>query len=217
MNKQPATILIVDDHTLLRSGISLMLKEENLYAVVGEAPNAMAAIALTEELKPNLILLDLNLPGLNGLEAIPTLLQKSPESKILVLTMHDDPDYLRRALKTGASGYILKKAAESELMHAIEAALNDEIYIHPSMTQSLVEDLVPSSKQETGDKWNGLSKREQQVMRLVALGNTSAEISEKLAISNKTVDTYRARGYTKLGLKSRAQLVKYAMDKGLLD
>ena len=145
-------------------------------------------------------------------------MQKAPDTQILVLTMHDDPEYLRQELKSGASGYILKKAADTELLSAMRSVMLGEVYIHPAMTKSLLGDILPKSN-DTGneDAWSALSKREQQVLKLVALGHTRVEIAEKLKLSSKTVDTYRARGMEKLDLKTRAALVRFALQRGLLD
>lgn len=211
-------ILLADDHAVLRSGLALLLNSQEEFIVVGEAPTGLAVIALAEELQPDLILLDLNMPGLSGLEALPTLRQKSSNSKILILTMHDDPEYLRQAIKAGAAGYILKKAADTELLSAIRAVMQGEIYVHSSMTRNLLENILPDQKgSDEQDIWESLSTREQQVLKLVALGHTSAEIADQLNLSSKTVDTYRARGMEKMELKTRAALVRFALLRGLLD
>ncbi len=210
-------VLLADDHAVLRSGLILLLNKQKEFSVVGEASTGLATIALTEELDPDLILLDLSMPQLGGLEVISILKQKSPNTKILILTMHDDPEYLRQALKSGASGYILKKAADFELLSAMRAVMNGEVYIHSSLTRSLIRDILPEDNQEREkDDWEHLSPREKQVLKLVALGHTSQEIAEKMGLSSKTVDTYRARGMDKLGLKTRASLVRFALQRQLL-
>lgn len=211
-------ILLADDHAVLRSGLALLLNSQKEFIVVGEASTGLAVIALAEELQPDLILLDLNMPGLSGLEALPTLRQKSSNSRILILTMHDEPEYLRQAIKAGASGYILKKAADTELLSAMRAVMQGEIYVHSSMTRNLLEDILPDKNgSDEQDIWESLSTREQQVLKLVALGHTSAEIADQLNLSSKTVDTYRARGMEKMELKTRAALVRFALHRGLLD
>lgn len=213
----PPRLLLADDHAVLRSGLRLLLTSQNEYEVVGEASSGTETLTLAEELQPDLILLDLSMPALGGLDALPALRKLAPAAKILILTMHDDPQYLRQALKQGASGYVLKKAADSELLSAIKAVLRGEMYVHPSMTRVLLEDMLPASRSPEGENaWETLSEREQEVLKMVALGHTSGEIAEQLNLSAKTVETYRARGMEKLGLRTRAALVKFALQEGLI-
>jgi two-component system response regulator NreC len=213
-----ARILLADDHTVLRSGLRLLLTSQGEFEVVGEASSGTETLSLAEKLQPDLILLDLSMPALGGLDALPTLRKIVPSSRILILTMHDDPQYLRQALKHGASGYILKKAADAELLSAMRAVLRGEVYVHPSMTRILLEDMLPESRAgDTEDAWGGLSEREQEVLKMVALGHTSAEIAAQLNLSAKTIETYRARGMEKLGIRTRAALVRFALRNGLID
>lgn len=210
-------VLLADDHAVLRSGLRLLLTSQNEFDVVGEASSGTETLSLAEQLQPDLILLDLSMPALGGLDALPTLRKLVPSARILILTMHDDPQYLRQALKHGASGYVLKKAADSELLSAMRAVLRGEVYVHPSMTRVLLEDLLPKAQMTISDNaWGSLSEREQEVLKMVALGHTSAEIAEQLNLSAKTVETYRARGMEKLGLRTRAALVKFALQEGLI-
>jgi two-component system response regulator NreC len=214
----PPRILLADDHAVLRSGLRLLLTSAKEYEVVGEASSGTETLSLAERLQPDLILLDLSMPALGGLDALPALRKLVPSARILILTMHDDPQYLRQALKQGASGYVLKKAADSELLSAISAVLRGEVYIHPSMTRVLLEDMLPASQTAASENsWASLSEREQQVLKMVALGHTSAEIASQLNLSAKTVETYRARGMEKLGLRTRAALVKFALQEGLIN
>lgn len=210
-------VLLADDHAVLRSGLRLLLTSQNEYEVVGEASSGTETLDLAEQLQPDLILLDLSMPALGGLDALPTLRKLAPSARILILTMHDDPQYLRQALKHGASGYVLKKAADAELLSAMRAVLRGEMYVHPSMTRILLEDMLPNSQVgDTENAWSSLSDREQEVLKMVALGHTSAEIAERLSLSTKTVETYRARGMEKLGLRTRAALVRFALQEGLI-
>jgi two-component system response regulator NreC len=210
-------VFLADDHAVLRSGLRLLLTSQKEFEVVGEASSGVETLSLVEKLQPDLILLDLSMPALGGLEALPVLRKIVPSARILILTMHDDPQYLRQALKNGANGYVLKKAADSELLSAIKAVLRGEIYVHPSMTRILLEDILPESHLNIGNHaWNGLSEREQEVIKMVALGHTSAEIGEQLNLSVKTIETYRARGMEKLGLRTRAALVRFALQEGLI-
>lgn len=213
----PIHILLADDHAVLRSGLAALLNARPDMTVVGEAADGAELLSLAADLRPDLILLDLSMPRLGGLEALPLLRQKSAESRILILTMHDDESYLRQALKAGASGYVLKKAADVELITAIQAVMRGDVYVHPAMTRALLPDLPPDPQATAGHGWQTLSDREQDVLRLVALGHTSREIADQLSLSIKTVETYRARGMEKLALPSRAALVRFALAQGLLE
>lgn len=212
-------ILLADDHAVLRSGLRLLIDRQPDLKVVGEAGNGAEAHARAKELQPDVILLDLNMPGVDGLAALPLLRRDAPQSRVLVLTMHDDVSYLQEALRAGAAGYILKKAVDSELLMAIQTVMRGETYVHSAMTQKLIEKIEttrsPSATQQ--DPWETLSERERDVLRLVALGYTNAEIASELYLSVKTVETYRARGMEKLNLHTRAQLVKAALARGLLE
>lgn len=209
-------IVIADDHTVLRAGLRMLLDAQSDLTVVGEADNGAELLGLVARIQADLILLDLTMPGLGGLEALPLLRKTCPEAHILILTMHDDEGYLRQALREGASGYVLKKAADSELIAAIRAVMRGEVYVHPSLTRNLLEDLLPQDRTEPTNPWDSLSDREREVLLLVARGHTSAKIGENLSLSSKTVETYRARGMEKLGLRSRAALVQFVLSHNLL-
>lgn len=213
----PIRVLLADDHAVLRTGLRLLLTGQNEFEVVAEASTGSEALSLAEKLQPDLILLDLSMPGLGGMDVLPTMRKMVPSTKILILTMHDDPQYLRQALKHGASGYVLKKAADAELISAIRAVMRGEMYVHPSMTRVLLEDILPEAKSSSADlTWASLSEREQEVLKMVALGHTSAEIADQLSLSAKTVETYRARGMEKLGMRTRAALVKFVLQEGVM-
>lgn len=209
-----SSILLVDDHAVLRAGLRLLLDGQPDLRVIGEAEDVRTAVAQATTLQPDLILLDLSLTGSSGLAAIPALRAVAPHSRILVLTMHDDEGYVRQALAAGANGYVLKRAADAELIAAIRAVLRGELYIHPALTRQLLEDLLPQTP--ALNPWESLSEREREVLLLVARGYTAAEIAEQLNLSPKTVETYRTRGMEKLGLRSRAALVQYALNHNLL-
>jgi len=215
-NVDETRILLVDDHAVLRAGLRRLLEDQPDLKVCGEVGTATEAIDLAASLQPDLILLDLGMPGLGGLEALPRLRQAAPETRLLVLTMHDDQGYVREALHSGAAGYVLKKAADHELLSAIRAVLRGEVYVYSALTRPLLEDLLPAGGEAPQDVWERLTEREQEVLRLVALGHTGAEIAARLSLSSKTVETYRARGMEKLGLTSRAALVRFALSRGLL-
>lgn len=212
-------IFLADDHAVLRSGLRLLIEKQPGFEVVGEAGDGNEVLARASALQPDLVLLDINMPGLDGLAALPKLRQAAPNSRVLMLTMHDDVSYLQEALRAGASGYVLKRAVDSELLMAIQAVMRGETYVHSAMTQKLLQkmeaDAAPAATE--ADPWAALSDRERDVLRLVALGYTNQEVADELFLSVKTVETYRARGMEKLGLQTRAQLVKSALKRGLLE
>lgn len=212
-------ILVIDDHAILRAGLRLLIENQPDLAVVGEAGSGEEAIKQIGQLKPDVILLDINMPDLDGISILPSLKELAPYSKVLVLTMHDDAVYLREALEAGASGYVLKRAVDTELILAIQAVLRGETYIHSAMTQKLINQFeATESEEKTADNpWHRLSEREFETLKLVAFGHTNAEIAEKLFVSVKTVETYRARGMEKLNLETRAQLVKSALKNNILE
>jgi two-component system, NarL family, response regulator NreC len=211
-------VLLADDHAVLRAGLRLLLDKQPDLEVVGEAGDGREALLLAQALQPDLILLDLSMPGLSGMDALPALRKVLPNARILVLTMHDDESYLRQALKHGASGYVLKKAADTELLNAVQAVRRGEVYLHSAVMRNLLSDLMrDAAGTAEDDPWQALSEREYEVMKLVARGHTNAEIASALSLSVKTVETYRSRGMEKLGLRTRAQLVQAAMHKGLLE
>jgi len=210
-------VLLADDHAVLRSGLRMLIEAQPDMTVVGEVGNGLEALAQAEKLVPDVLLLDLSMPLLGGLAALSRLRQTVPQTRVLVLTMHDDEEYLRIALQSGAAGYVLKRAAETELLAAIRAVMRGDLYLHPGVTRQLLDemDLLPTPA--LADPWETLSEREQQVLRLVALGHTSAEIADTLFLSVKTIDTYRARGMEKLEFRTRAQLVRYVLSQGLME
>lgn len=208
-------ILLVDDHAVLRAGLKLLIDGQPDMRVVGEAADGSEALALCQSLELELVLLDLTMSGLGGLDSIPVIKKVAPNARILILTMHDDESYLRRALRAGASGYMLKKAADSELLSAIRTVMRGEVYVHPSLTRALLGDLIPGEEPDV-DPWESLTEREREVLLEVARGLTAANIAERLNLSPKTVETYRARGMEKLGMRSRAALVQFVLAHHLL-
>jgi two-component system response regulator NreC len=209
------TILLADDHAVLRAGLRLLINAQADMQVVGEAADGREALDQAARLQPDLVLLDLSMPAASGLEILPAMRRAAPGARVLVLTMHDDESHLRHALRAGAAGYVLKKAADSELLSAIRTVMRGEVYVHPALTRALVSPLLPPAMLPA-DPWADLSEREQAVLILVARGYTAAEIAERLSLSPKTVETYRARGLEKLGLRSRAALVQFALAHNLL-
>ena len=204
----------MDDHAVVRSGLKLVLDADDGIEPVGEAGTARDAIFEARSLKPDVILLDVVMPDQSGLDIIPTLLHENPDTKILVLSMQDDPRYVREAFDAGASGYVLKEAADSEVVAAVREVAGGGRYVDPELGARLVAAESAERKRAEEDP---LSDREGEVLRLLALGHTNQEIAKQLYISVRTAETHRAHIMQKLRLSSRAELVRYALDRGLLD
>ena len=206
-------VLIVDDHAVVRSGLSLVLASEDGLEVVGEAGSAREAIFEARALKPDIILLDVVMPDQSGLDILPTLLHEQPQARVLVLSMQDDPQYVRRAFAEGASGYVLKEAADTEVVSAIREVARGGRYVHPELGARLIAAEADEERRAAEDP---LSEREREVLRLLALGHTNQEIAKQLYISIRTAETHRAHIMQKLRLTTRAELVRYAIAQGLL-
>ena len=206
--------VVVDDHAVVRSGIKLLLDREQDIEVVGEAGNAKDAIFAVRALKPDVTLLDVVMPGESGIEVLPNLLKESPETKVLVLSMQDDPSYVREAFVAGASGYVLKEAADEEVVAAVHEIANGGLYVHPALGARMV---AAEAEARAAAEADPLSEREREVLRLLALGHTNQEIAKMLYISVRTAETHRAHIMQKLRLSSRAALVRYALSQGLLE
>jgi two-component system response regulator NreC len=214
----PIRILIADDHAVMRSGLRHLLNSRSDLEVVDEAGSGEEAIEKVSLLQPDVLLLDIAMPGMGGLEAARQIRERAPNVRIIVLTMYNDEAYLRQFLETGVSGFILKRAADTELVDAIRAAHRGESVVYPSLMQGLIDSYLNRPlPQGTPENAEGLSPREVEVLRLVALGSTARQISNRLLISVNTVETHRARIMRKLGLHSRVQLVRYAAAAGLLN
>jgi DNA-binding NarL/FixJ family response regulator len=207
-------VLVVDDHAVVRTGLRRILDAEKDIQTVGEAQNAERALFEALELKPDVVLLDVVMPGKSGIEAMPGLLKALPETRVLVLSMQDDPRYVREAFEAGASGYVLKEAADTEVVDAVRAVAGGERYVHPALGARLIAAESEERKRAASDP---LSEREREVLRLLALGHTNQEIAAQLYISVRTAETHRAHIMRKLGLASRAELVRYALDNGMIE
>ena len=212
------TIIIVDDHAMVRSGLRLLLSSQADLEVVAEASDGDEGIQAALELRPNVVLMDLSMPhGKDGLTAASELKEKLPDLAILVLTMHDDDEYLFRAIHAGAAGYVLKSAPHEELLKAIRSVAQGDAYLYPTATKRLMNEYMERMKRgESSDVFHSLSDREKEVLGLTAKGYANKEIAEQLVISVKTVETHKSNVMEKLGLKTRPELIKYAMKKGLL-
>ena len=209
--------MVVDDHVMLLHGLCLLLNAEPDIEVVAQAENGEEALALAQSCTPDIILLDITLQKMSGLDLIKQLLSRVPESRIIMLTMHDNVEYLQKALQRGAKGFVLKKGLEEDLLYAIRSVMRGEVYIHPSLLKSYIPNsgkTTPTAKDDDVNSWSGLSDREQEILIHVARGYTSKEIAEKCLLSEKTVATYRSRGMSKLGLEKRSQLVRLVMRLG---
>jgi two-component system response regulator NreC len=206
-------VLVCDDHALVRSGLRRLLEAEAVFDVVGEAADAEQAVAGVAQLYPDVLLLDVVMPGRSGIEAISDLLDASPETRILVLSMQDDPCYVRQAFSAGAHGYLLKEAADADLVQAIQDVAAGRRYVHPALGARLAAADAEAHDRAEADP---LSEREHEVLLLLALGHTNHEIAKQLFTSVRTAETYRARIMQKLRLSSRAELVRYALATGVL-
>lgn len=211
----PIRVVIADDHTIVRSGLHLLLSSEADLEVVGEASNGTEAVDLAARLRPDVVLMDVGMPALNGVEATRQIKQRAPEVNILILTMHRSDEYFFSALEAGGSGYILKGAETGELIQAVRAVARGGVFLYPSMARSLVQQYVNlSSGAATADC--GLTPREFEIMKMIAEGFSYREIADKLVVSPSTVHSHRTNLMHKLGLSTRHDLVQYARQRGLI-
>lgn len=210
-------LLLVDDHAIVRAGLRMLLESQPDMEIVGECENGQDAIRRALELKPDVILMDIALPDIPGYQAARAIKQALPNVTILALTMHESDEYFFEMLNAGASGYVPKKAAPTELVNAIRVVYGGGVYLYPSLAKTLVKDYL--TRAESGDDpeaFDGLTEREREVLTLIADGLSNQEVAEKLVISVKTVERHRANILAKLGLHNRTELVKYAIRKGLI-
>jgi two-component system response regulator NreC len=215
-------ILVVDDHGVLLRGLCLLLDAEEDMSVVGQAQTADLALQQAKSLQPDLILLDITLQSTSGLDIIEQLQEQVPQTRVVMLTMHENKEYMRQAMSKGARGFVLKKGIDQDLLYAVRSVMRGDVYVHPSV----LSDYIPASAEQRDDMeeesdndcllWQTLSEREQEVLVLVARGFTSKEIAEQCFLSEKTVATYRSRGMIKLGFSRRAELVQLALSLGKL-
>ncbi|MDB5101574.1 MAG: response regulator transcription factor [Cyanobacteria bacterium RYN_339] len=214
----PVRILLADDHSILRMGLKMLIGAAPDLEVVGEAADGEEAVALAQRLVPDVVLMDISMPKLDGIKATKAIKRVLPGTRVLMLTMHEDDEYLFRTIQAGGSGYVLKKAADDEVLDAIRHVAAGGAFLRPAVTTRLMQDYL--ERVETGeesDSYNRLTDREREILGLIAGGNTNAQIGTLLVISVRTVESHRANIMEKLGLQNRAELVKYALRKGLLD
>ena len=207
-------VLVVDDHAIVRSGLRRVLDAEPDIETVSEAENADRAVFEVRAQKPDVIVMDVVMPGTSGIEGTPLVLHEAPDAKVLVLSMQDDPRYVREAFAQGASGYVLKEAADTEVVEAVRQVASGQQYLHPALGARLLESEARQREEEASDP---LSEREREVLRLLALGHTNQEIAKLLYISVRTAESHRAHIMQKLRLGTRAELVRYALAHGLLE
>jgi DNA-binding NarL/FixJ family response regulator len=205
-------VLIADDHGIVRSGVKLLLDRQPDIEVVAEAEDGVEAVEKTIEHRPDVVVLDVSMPRMTGLQATHEIKQQAPETQVLILSMHDDERYLFEALRAGAAGYVLKRAADQDLVDAVRAAGRGEPFLTASAQQTLIRDFLDRDAEP-----QELSPREQEVVKLIAEAHTNKEIAEILHLSEKTVESHRARVLQKLGMRDRVELVRYAIRRGLVE
>ena len=211
-------VLVVDDHTLFRQGIVGLLESQPDVEVVGQAGTGKDALAAAVELSPDVVLMDISMPGTSGLSATAEIKARCPGANVLILTIHDREDYLYQALRAGASGYVLKGADIHDLLDAVRGAYRGEVYLYPTATKALVTDYLRRARAgEDRAGYDGLSDREREILHLIAQGKTTPEIAAELHLSPHTVQTHRDHIMSKLDLHSKAALIKYAIAKGLIE
>lgn len=215
MTDSHITILLVDDHKVLRDGLRALLESESDMQVVADVGTAADGITAARSHHPDVIIMDLGLPDMSGLDAIRSIRQENDTSRIIVLSMHSRPEFVLPAIEAGCDGYIPKSSTHNSLLHAIRVVLTGERYLHPKAATALMETIT--DKQTEQEQFESLSEREQEVLQLTAMGFSSREIGDKLIISPKTADTYRHRAMEKLDLERRADLIKFAVRAGILD
>ena len=208
-------VFLADDHAVVREGLKSLVNAQPNMEVNGEAADGRTACQMVQELQPDVVVMDVSMPEMNGARATVQIKQECPNVKVLALTVHEDKGYLRQLLEAGASGYVLKRAAAEELIHAIRTVAAGGIYLDPALAGTLVSNFVRKPGKEAAEKGD-LSEREEEVVRLLARGYSNKEIASQLTLSVKTVETYKARSLEKLGLHSRADLVRYAVQRGWL-
>jgi DNA-binding NarL/FixJ family response regulator len=214
MSETPIRVLIVDDHPVVRSGLRRVLESVADIEVVGEAADAKQAVFETRAQKPDVILMDVVMPGESGIEAIPNVLHDAPDAKVLILSMQDDPNYVRQAFAAGAAGYVLKEAVDTDLIAAIREVAGGGRYVHHTLGALIIA--AEAEERERAEQ-DPLSDRERDVLHLLALGHTNQEISDKLFISVRTAETHRAHIMQKLRFSTRAELVRYALEHDMLE
>lgn len=216
MTRPPSRVLMVDDHPVVLAGLKALVEADTDFRVVGEARDGRTALQLAKELQPDVVVLDISMPEMNGIEVATVLLTDQPQCRVLVLTVHEDRAYLSQLLELGVSGYLLKRSASDELIRAMHAIIAGGMYLDPAVAGKVVGRPARDAASPQAGQTADLSGRETDVLRLVACGHSNKEISARLNISVKTVETYKARAMEKLGCRTRVEVVRYAAQKGWL-
>ncbi len=211
-------VVVADDHAIVREGVRMILAKEPDIEVVGEAGDGQEALDLVTKVRPHVVIMDISMPGMGGIEATERLRERHSDTHVLALTMHEDESYVFQLLRAGASGYVLKRAAAADLVQAVRASAKGEAFLYPSVARKVVEDYLRRvEKGEERERYDGLTTREKEILTHIAEGSSNQQIAEKLYISIKTVQTHRAHILEKLGLHDRTELVRYAIRKGLIN
>ena len=210
-------VLLADDHTILRDGIRALLDDQADIEVIGEAEDGLSTVKMVGKLKPDVVIMDIAMPLLNGLEATRQIQRDYPQVKVLILTMHENEEYIRQVLAAGALGYVLKDAAAQDLLGAIRAVHRGEAVLSPAITRLVIEDYLRWGDIRPADTSNGLTPREREILQLIAEGYTNKEIAEILSLSVKTIQSHRSNLMSKLDLHDRGELIKYAIQKKIID
>jgi DNA-binding NarL/FixJ family response regulator len=210
------TILLADDHPIVRQGLRHLLDAEPDVVIVAEASDGLQAVQLTEKLKPNVLILDMMMPGLNGLEVLRQVKERCPSTCSIVLSMQSADVYVVEALKAGALGYVLKETGPSELVNAVRQVMHGQRYLSPRLSERLIDVLIESAGKGTADPYQTLTNREREVLQMAAEGMSTSEIAKRLSISPRTAELHRGRMMNKLGLRNQTELIRYALKRGIL-
>jgi DNA-binding NarL/FixJ family response regulator len=210
------TILLADDHRVVREGLRALLEAEPGFRVVGEVGDGLEAARMVERLRPNVLVLDMMMPGLHGLNVARQIRKRSPATRVVILSMHKDESYVLEALKNGAAAYVLKDASAEELVKAVHEAVAGRRYLSPPLSERVIETFLSKTEPTAGDPYESLTDREREVLHLAAEGRTNPEIADRLFISPRTVETHRAHLMQKLGLKNQTELIRFALKRGIL-
>jgi len=213
---RPIRVVVCDDHTILREGVRVLLESQPDMVVVGEASDGEEAVTVVDQLRPDVVLMDIAMPRVDGLEATRRIRDRHPDIRVLILSMHEDEEYVFPILEAGAGGYVPKKTASTDLVNAIRTVARGESFLYPSVAKKVVEEYLRRKERPAPDPYDGLTPREIEVLTLIAEGLTNQEIADRLFVSVKTVQAHRSNILQKLGVHDRVDLVKYAIRKGLI-